>query len=62
MAVADSVRAEAAGEPRVSGPRPLARDHPLLRLYPGYWRERYGDEFTALLEDLKVAGRPVARS
>ncbi|HET8568589.1 MAG TPA: hypothetical protein VFM93_06350 [Candidatus Limnocylindria bacterium] len=24
----------------------------LLRLFPGAWRERYGDEFEALLEDL----------
>lgn len=26
----------------------------LLRLYPGPWRERYGDEFTALLDDSRI--------
>jgi hypothetical protein len=25
----------------------------LVRLYPRWWRERYGDEFAALLEDLR---------
>jgi hypothetical protein len=30
----------------------------LLRLYPRWWRERYGDEFAALLEDLR-GDRPV---
>lgn len=26
----------------------------LVRLYPSRWRERYGEEFTALLEDLEL--------
>ena len=43
----------------MSEPRSLAKDYPLLRLYPEYWRERYAEEFTALLDDLKSAGRPV---
>lgn len=28
--------------------------HPLIRLYPARWRERYGDEFAAMLEERPV--------
>ena len=31
--------------------------HPLLRLYPRRWRERYADELAALLDDMKPARR-----
>ncbi|HET6214779.1 MAG TPA: hypothetical protein VFE14_18070 [Micromonosporaceae bacterium] len=30
----------------------------LIRLYPRWWRERYGDEFAALLDDLPARSRP----
>ena len=29
----------------------------LLRLYPAAWRARYGEEYTALLEELPADGR-----
>lgn len=32
----------------------------LLRLYPDWWRERYGDEFAALLEDRPVGPWDIA--
>jgi len=41
------------------GPDPALRR--LLRWYPRAWRERYGDEFLATVEDLSGGGAPTAR-
>ncbi len=41
------------------GPDPALRR--LLRWYPRAWRERYGDEFLAAVEDISGGGAPTAR-
>jgi hypothetical protein len=41
------------------GPDPALRR--LLRWYPRAWRERYGDEFLATVEDISGGGPPTAR-
>ncbi len=33
----------------------------LLRWYPRAWRERYGEEFLAMVEDSLAGGRPTWR-
>lgn len=33
----------------------------LLRCYPASWRERYGDELAALVEDMRADGQPMPR-
>jgi hypothetical protein len=46
-----------AGRHRVGGERPDRRARLLLRCYPRWWRDRYGDEFAELLTD-DMAERP----